>query len=81
MLDDHNNPEFNAFEEGPVANECKDNCRILLRNVSSKLKRHAIDALLSQFGKVVDINLPKNQDSFNNKEGFVSWFAEFSKFR
>lgn len=81
MTKDFNNPALNTFKNGPVASECKENCRILLKNVSRKFKLHGLDGLLRQFGNVVDINIPQNQDSFNNKEGFMSVFAEFSKFR
>lgn len=81
LLEHFNNPEFNAFEAGPVVNECQDNCRVLLRNVPRKLKHHAIDSMLGQFGTIVDINIPKNQDNFNNREGFMSVFVEFSTFR
>lgn len=105
----YNDPELNAYEEGPVAFECKENCRIVLKNVPVNLKgkiifnyteakinclclnlklldifliiAHAIENILKQFGKVVDINIPKNQENFSTyREGFKVVFVEFSMF-
>lgn len=81
MKDAYYNREFNVFEQGIAPADCKkpENRRILLRNVSKKLTKAAVFRLLEKFGTVSDdrIDIPKNQDGFNNNDGFMCVFAEF----
>lgn len=83
MTEAYNDTDFNVFDEGITPTECvkEKNRRILLRNIPSKMKPEACRRVLEQFGTVVDINVPKNQECFNNKDGFSCVFAEFKLFR
>lgn len=83
MAKAYNDTEFNIFENGIAPTECGkvENRRILLRNVPKKWTVEAIRRLLEKFGTVKDINIPKNQDSFNNEPGLCCVFAEFENFK
>lgn len=83
MEEDYNDTETNCFDGGLTPLDCdkSENRKILLRNVPFKLKLETIRRLLEQFGTVVSVDIPKNQDSFNNKSGFRCVFAEFQYFK
>jgi RNA recognition motif-containing protein len=82
MVEDFQRTDFNVFDEiGIAATECNENKRIILKNVDKNLKPHVIDRMMSQFGKIIHIDIPKNQETFAGyKENFVYVFVEFSQF-
>lgn len=80
MNEDFQDPNFNAFNEGPAPIECQENKRIVLKNVPDGLKKHGIEALMRRFGNC-DVHVPAQQEGYKHyKEGFKIAFVEFSKF-
>ena len=80
-IEHYQNTEANQFENGIPAVVSADECRIRLKNVSIDLKRKAIDNLMNQYGSVVDVFVPPNQDQYaSHKKGFMQVYVEFSKF-
>jgi hypothetical protein len=73
MKDAFENPSFNAYIQGPgkdldeslqpgvlKKSDSNLNCRISLKKVPKLMTNEGIMNLCSQYGKVIDIHVPKN---------------------
>lgn len=81
----YEDPNFNVFDQGPVAFESSlpQNRRLVLKNVPVKLKHKAIEGMMGQFGAAVDVYIPSfsQQESFKEyKVGYNFVFVEFKTF-
>lgn len=73
--EDFNNPNFNAFEEGPAVKNCSEQLSLLLKNVPDQLKEHAVQGMMEKFGHVTRVHVVKSED---NRRNLV--FVDFTAF-
>lgn len=72
-----NDPDFNAFEQGPAVKECNEKKTIVLKNVPEQLKQHTIEGMLSKFGKITRVFIPPSQEF---RGSLMHVFIDFSTF-